>query len=158
MMRHGMCGTGAYKTWKAMKARCHNPKSESYYKYGARGIYVCDRWRYSFPAFLADMGERPEGLEIDRIDNDAGYYRDNCRWTTRKQNARNKRNTVREIPFVEGESPEDRLKKTVKLRLFKNREKVRKYHRNYYQTHKLKIQSNYYARKSKRLEQREKLK
>lgn len=68
-----------------MIARCRENRP----RYGGRGITVCDRWQ-SFPSFLEDMGERPEGMEIDRIDNDQGYSKDNCRWATKSQNGRNR--------------------------------------------------------------------
>lgn len=76
-----------------MVRRCHNPKSVSYKNYGARGIFVCDRWRYSAEAFLEDMGPPPEGKQIDRINNDLGYFKENCRWSTREEQAKNTRRT-----------------------------------------------------------------
>lgn len=90
---HGHAGreTPTYNTWQAMRARCHNPKHSAYSRYGAKGISVCDRWRGSFSAFLADMGERPEGSTLDRIDNSKGYEPGNCRWATSAQQYENKR-------------------------------------------------------------------
>lgn len=79
-----------YSTWKAMKARCFNPKNRGYRHYGGRGIRVCKRWM-KFENFLADMGERPAGLQIDRIDNDGNYEPGNCRWATPLENALNTR-------------------------------------------------------------------
>lgn len=79
-----------YRSWEAMKYRCLRPSSSTYYKYGARGVRVCDRWM-SFENFLADMGERPNGHSIDRIDPLGNYEPSNCRWATPKQQASNKR-------------------------------------------------------------------
>lgn len=83
-----------YKTWKSMMARCHKPGSSSYWRYGARGILVCERW-HEFGNFLADMGPRPEGCSIDRIDNGRGYEPANCRWATPLQQQNNRTNNVR---------------------------------------------------------------
>jgi hypothetical protein len=83
---HGMSKTTTYNVWKGMLERCHNLNSKDYHRYGGAGITVCDRWR-SFENFLADMGERPEGKSIDRINNALGYEPGNCRWATgREQN------------------------------------------------------------------------
>jgi hypothetical protein len=77
--------------WRAMIARCHNEKNGAYYRYGGRGIQVCQRWRESFEAFLADMGPRPSPKhQIDRINNDGNYEPGNCRWATVIVNSRNR--------------------------------------------------------------------
>lgn len=86
-------GTHTYYIWAAMIQRCTNPKNRDWRLYGARGITVCDRWRI-FENFLADMGPRPPGLSIDRIDNDGPYELANCRWATPLQQAHNKRPKV----------------------------------------------------------------
>lgn len=97
--RHGHAidhrATRTYKVWSHMKQRCYDPKNKSFPDYGARGITVCERWKDSFEAFLADMGEAPDGLFIDRIDNNKGYSPENCRWVTRQVNNANRRNTLR---------------------------------------------------------------
>jgi hypothetical protein len=80
-----------YVTWQAMIARCTKPQHDSYYAYGAKGITVCARWREDFRNFLADMGERPNGQTIDRIDSASGYEPSNCRWATPKQQSWNRR-------------------------------------------------------------------
>jgi hypothetical protein len=73
-----------------MITRCTNAKEAKWKRYGGRGISICDRWRYSFENFLADMGEKPPGLSIDRINNDGNYEPGNCRWATPKEQANNK--------------------------------------------------------------------
>lgn len=90
---HGHSGQGpspTYITWRGMKTRCNNPKHRRYSDYGGRGIKVCERWM-DFNNFLADMGERPEGLTLDRIDPNGNYEPGNCRWATDSVQQTNKR-------------------------------------------------------------------
>lgn len=98
---HGMAGTKIYGIWKNMKSRCNNPRFPKYKDYGARGIRVSERWM-SFDNFYADMGDPPDGMMLDRKDNDGDYSFDNCRWATASEQQSNKRNN-RLIAF-EGET------------------------------------------------------
>lgn len=91
---HGLRHTTEFNIWNAMKQRCQNPNNHAYERYGGRGISVCRSWAESFEQFYADMGPRPVGLSIDRINNDGNYEPSNCRWATAKEQARNKRRTA----------------------------------------------------------------
>lgn len=90
--RHGVHRTKAYHTWDGMIQRCTNPNFKQWGDYGGRGITVCEEWR-DFATFLADMGQPPDGFTIDRINNNLGYNKDNCRWVSRKEQQRNRRNS-----------------------------------------------------------------
>ncbi len=92
--KHGQAGTQAYHSWRNMMMRCYDETRDDFHRYGGRGISVCGEW-HKFDAFFADMGQPPEaGMQLDRIDNESGYSPDNCRWTTRKIQCRNRRSNV----------------------------------------------------------------
>lgn len=90
--------TAAYSSWNAMIDRCYRSTTNGYENYGGNGITVCTRWREGFVHFLADMGPRPAGHTLDRIDPDGNYEPDNCAWRTRSEQARNKRKA---LPFTD---------------------------------------------------------
>lgn len=92
-IKHGMSGYSGIKTWEGMMRRCFNPKDKDYCYYGGRGITVCDRWR-DVRNFAADMGEKPSGCSLDRIDYNKDYCPENCRWATAFQQAANKRSNL----------------------------------------------------------------
>ena len=85
--------TKTYSAWQNMKARCYNPSSKDYLNYSGRNITVCNRWQ-SFKPFLQDMGIAPEGLTLERKDNNLGYCKENCIWATRLAQAQNRQNSV----------------------------------------------------------------
>lgn len=91
---HGLSATRAFGSWGNAKKRCESPGDKAYANYGARGIRMCLRWSNDFAAFFADMGERPVGLTLERIDNDKGYEPGNCRWATRSDQNLNRRSAV----------------------------------------------------------------
>lgn len=81
-----------HQIWESMIKRCTKPNHQSWKHYGGRKITVCKQWLNSFENFLKDMGKAPKGLQLDRINNNKGYYPKNCRWTTKQEQARNRRN------------------------------------------------------------------
>lgn len=90
--KHGMSRSKEYRVWDAMVRRCHSPSHHAFKDYGARGITVCDKWK-KFEGFIEDMGFQPHGLSIERINNDLGYSKENCKWATVTEQARNRRAT-----------------------------------------------------------------
>ena len=84
-----------YQCWLDMKNRCFNTNSQRYYTHGKRGITVCDEWVNSYDVFLLEMGLKPDRYTLDRVDNDGDYCKDNCVWSTPKQQARNRRSNVK---------------------------------------------------------------
>ena len=98
MLYHGVSKSAEYASYYAMKSRCLNEKNKQYRHYGGRGIKVCDRWLEKpngLLNFLNDMGPRPKGKSLDRINNNEGYFPGNCRWATSRQQCNNKRNNVK---------------------------------------------------------------
>ncbi len=116
---HGMDGTKIYYVWSSMKKRCLNVNHKAYHRYGGRGITVCDRWIGSFESFYADMGDKPDGYQLDRIDNNKGYHKDNCRWVPPKLNARNRSDNKLDEDTV------SYIKTILKYKLLKQRELAR---------------------------------
>jgi hypothetical protein len=91
-IRHNAYGTPIYQTWISMIQRCRNQKNKSFKHYGGRGIIVCERWKTA-ANFIEDMGPRPEGMTLERINNDRGYEPGNCKWASPAEQTRNNRQT-----------------------------------------------------------------
>ena len=96
--KHRLTKSPEYKTWERINRRCYNKADLSYKYYGAKGITVCDRWRYSFNNFYEDMGNKPfPKAQIDREKGEESYNPDNCRWTTQLENIRNRNCVIKNI-------------------------------------------------------------
>lgn len=95
MTTHGMTNSSEYSIWSAMKKRCFDVNNQDYKNYGGRGITVCDRWVNSFANFYADLGAKPDGYSLDRIDVNGNYEPSNCKWSSLEEQANNKTNSVK---------------------------------------------------------------
>lgn len=87
--KHGMWESREYSTWENMIQRCTNSKARKYHLYGGRGITICEKWLKSFQGFYEDMGSRPDNTTLDRLDGDKGYHKENCKWSTPREQAVN---------------------------------------------------------------------
>ncbi len=115
--RHYLCNSIEYRSWRSMKSRCYDPNNNRYYRYGGRGITVCDRWNHSFTDFLIDMGPKPFlKAQIDRINNDKNYEPNNCRWVASADNNRNRCNNKMTISKVQ------KMRDLYKTGIFKKRD------------------------------------
>lgn len=93
-MKHGLSDIKEYNAWRQMKSRCNNENHKRFKDYGGRGIKVCLEWSESFEKFYEDMGECPEGFSLDRIENDKNYSKENCKWSTPKEQSSNRRSNI----------------------------------------------------------------
>jgi hypothetical protein len=119
----GQYRSKTYICWIGMKMRCLNKNHKYFYRYGGRGITVCDRWVNSFENFILDMGEKPTKMTLERVNNDMGYYPENCKWITLKENANNRNNTRflelngLRLPIMKWVDKTGLCKETIKYRL-----------------------------------------
>lgn len=97
---HGLSKHPLWSTWRLMNERCYKPSDQAYERYGGRGIKVCERWKNSIQSFIDDMGQKPPGSQLDRINNDGDYCPENCRWATPTTQANNRRSNS--IIFYKG--------------------------------------------------------
>lgn len=106
--KHGMKGTKEYKAWDSIKQRCFNPNHKDYWRYGGRGIVLCDQWKHDFSAFFAEIGYAPSAAHsVDRINGLLGYQPGNVRWATSIEQSRNRSNNVYYTAFGETKLRED---------------------------------------------------
>lgn len=141
--------TKTYKTWNSMKSRCLHVSNPEYFRYGGAGITICDRWLESFDNFLEDMGERPEGLTIDRVDPQGNYEPNNCRWATANEQSYNQGLSKRNTSGVAGVYWEEKCKKW-RVRIQKDNKLLANDYFEDYDTaveHRLKLEEIHYGRK-----------
>ncbi|MEY3879362.1 MAG: hypothetical protein RIQ94_157 [Pseudomonadota bacterium] len=115
--RHGMCKSNIYSVWENMISRCHNKNRKDHINYGGRGIYVCDEWRYSFIIFFNDIDgiNHDKSLQIDRIDNDGPYCKENFRWVSGAINRANKRSTGKHLKGAKVVKNSDKYYSTITI-------------------------------------------
>lgn len=124
-----MTGTTEHTIWKSMRRRCSDPSVPEYKNYGGRGIKVCSRWDNSFLTFYHDMGARPEGLTLDRINNNGDYEPSNCRWATRVEQCITRRKTVLNKSGFKGVSYDRSKDRWVATMAYNGKKVLRTYHK-----------------------------
>jgi hypothetical protein len=129
--KHNYVGTKEYTSWSNMRRRCYDKNNKSYKNYGGRGITVCDRWNDSFLLFIEDMGEKPSiDYSLDRIDNNKGYSKENCRWADRTTQNKNQRLRKDNKSGVKGVFFDKRMDCWTSVLYFKNKRVHIEYHEN----------------------------